>query len=68
MTSGARTLIITGTFFGLWVAVYNAYVWSQPLANDLSDVGTGLVGLGLGLVGSTLGAAVAALLTSRRRD
>jgi len=48
------------------IAVYQLYVSTQPVHHDLSDIGTGLLGVVLGIIAGTLGALVALVATRRR--
>lgn len=59
----------------VWVAVgfvvplttvYNLYVGTQPRHRDLSDIGTGLLGVLFGLVAGLIGASGALVATRNR--
>ena len=48
------------------IAVYNIYVWTQPVHHDLSDIGTGLLGVLFGVIAGLIGASVALVATRNR--
>ena len=48
------------------IVVYNVYVSAQPVHHDLSDIGTGLLGLLFGVVAGLIGALVALVATRNR--
>ena len=47
------------------IAVYKIFVSTQPVHHDLSDAGTGLLGLLLGVLAGLVGASLALYATRR---
>lgn len=56
----------TLAFVVSFVAAYRIYVWTQPSHHDLSDIGTGLIGLVVGVIAGLVAASIALALTRKR--
>lgn len=65
MRSWRRPVSVAVGFVLPLVVVYELFVSTQPVHHDLSDAGTGLLGLLLGVVAGLLGVAVALYATRK---
>lgn len=61
-----RLAWVTVGFLVPLIGVYNLYVSTQPVHHDLSDIGTGLIGVLFGLLAGLIGASVTLVATRRR--
>lgn len=65
MRSWRRPVWTAAGFVVPLIVVYKLFVSIQPVHHDLSDAGTGLLGLMLGMVAGLIGASVALYATRR---
>ena len=61
-----RLVWVAVSFVVPLILVYNLFLSTQPVHHDLSDAGTGLLGLLLGVVAGVIGASLALFATRRR--
>ena len=63
MRSWRRVVWTAAGFVLPMIVVYNLFVSTQPVHHDLSDAGTGLLGLLLGVLAGVIGASIALFAT-----